>query len=326
MPLDLLLQNILSPPILFFVLGFAAVLVRSDLEIPHPLPKLFSIYLLWAIGFKGGVFLRKSGADPAAFMTLAAAVALSAAVPLLAIPLLRKRFSDADACAIGAAYGSVSVVTFITASNFLDSQAIVYSGYLVAALALMEAPAIVSGVTIYRKLNRAHDTHSSIGGLFREALLTGPVFLLLGSLLAGLLSTKQGWQNLRPFTEDIFHGVLVLFLLDSGMLAASRVRELAAGSVKVVTFALSFTVLNAAIGLVVSRLLGLHVGDAVLFTILSASASYIAVPAAMRLAIPNANAGIYIPMALAITFPFNIGVGIPLYLWLIRTLWPASLH
>ncbi len=326
MPLDLLLQNLLSPPILFFVLGVGATLLRSDLTIPQPLPKLFSIYLLWAIGFKGGIYLRKSGADPSALLTLVAAVAISALVPFVVIPLLRRWFSDADACAIGASYGSVSVVTFITAANFLDAQTIAYSGYLVAALALMEAPAIVSGVMMHRRLDRAHDTPASIGRLLHESLLSGPVFLLLGSLLAGLLATEQGWEDLQPFTDDIFHGVLVLFLLDSGMLAASRVRELAAGSVRVVTCALLLTLSNATLGLIVARLLGLAVGDAVLFTILSASASYIAVPAAMRLAIPSANASIYLPMALAITFPFNIGVGIPLYLWLVQALWPQTLQ
>jgi hypothetical protein len=321
MPLDLLLQNILSPPILFFALGFLAVLLRSDLEIPHPLPKLFSIYLLWAIGFKGGIFLRKSGADPDTFVTLLAAVALSALLPIVSIPLLKRLFSGADACVIGASYGSVSVVTFITAANFLDSQAIPYSGHLVATLALMEAPAIVTGVMMYRHLQRSKDAPASFGSLFREALFGGPVFLLLGSLLAGLLSTEQGWANLRPFTEDIFHGVLVLFLLDSGMLAALRVRDLASGAWKIVGVGASMTIANAALGLLLSRLLGLPPGDALLFTILAASASYIAVPAAMRMAIPEANAGIYIPMALAVTFPINIALGIPLYLWLIETLW-----
>lgn len=329
MPLDLLLQNILSPPILFFGLGVVARLAKSDLAIPEPLPKLFAIYLLWAIGFKGGIFLRRSGGDAEVLatlvVTLGAAVALSAIVPLYAIPLLKRAFGTHDACAIGASYGSVSVVTFITAANFLDSQAIAYAGFLVAALALMEAPAIVSAVMIHRRLDHNHP-NGSFAKLFHEAIVSGPVFLLLGSLAAGFLSTEQGWVALQPFTEDVFHGVLVLFLLDSGMIAAERLRHLAANSARVVFWALTLTLTNAALGLIVARVIGLHTGDAVLFTILAASASYIAVPAAMRLAIPDSNPGVYLPMALAVTFPFNIAVGIPLYIGVTRALWPEALQ
>ena len=326
MALDLLLTNLLSPPVLFFFLGMGAVLVRSDLSIPEPLPKLFALYLLWAIGFKGGVSLRESGFETGALMLLAAGVALSAVTPIYVRPLLRMRFTEPDACATAAAYGSVSVVTFITAANFIESQGVAYSPHLIAALALMESPAIIAGVLLYNRRTSRDESahHPSARELFQEALFSGPVFLLLGSMAAGVLSGPAGWETLQPFCEDIFHGVLVLFLLESGLVACRRLRELGGAFRWAMLFGVTLPLLNAAIGLVIARLLGAGVGDAFLFVILAASASYIAVPAAMRLAIPEANSGLYLPMALAITFPFNIALGIPLYLEVIRRLWPSA--
>ncbi|MFG0273495.1 MAG: sodium-dependent bicarbonate transport family permease [Phycisphaerales bacterium] len=326
MTLDLLLTNLLSPPVLFFFLGMVAVVVRSDLTIPEPLPKLFALYLLWAIGFKGGVSLRESGFETTAFLLLGAGVALSAITPIYIRPLLRLKFNEADACAVAAAYGSVSVVTFITAKNFIEAQGIAYSPHLVAALALMESPAIVAGVLLYNRRTKRDEQahHATARELFQEAVFSGPVFLLLGSMAAGALSGPAGWATLRPFCEDIFHGVLVLFLLESGMVACRRLRELGGAFRWAAIFGVALPMLNAVIGLVVARLIGADIGDAFLFVILAASASYIAVPAAMRLAIPEANAGLYLPMALAISFPFNIALGIPLYLEVIRTLWPSG--
>ena len=337
--LDVLAGNLLRAPILFFFLGIGARLVRSDLTIPEPLPKLFSLYLLWAIGFKGGVKLAESGVSWGSLSPLVVAMILSALLPLAAYPLLRVRLNRPDSAATAAAYGSVSVVTFIAASNFLDMQGVAYGGQLVAALALMEFPAIITGVMVYRwrewragsaeppdhaPTDGSADAPARAGGpaavleLFREAVTSGPVFLLVGSLAVGALTGERGWQALEPFCEDIFHGVLVLFLLESGMRAAARFGGLG----KVMWFALGAGILlplaNAAVGVVVSRLLGLDVGDAFLLTILCASASYIAVPAAMRLAMPEANEGVYLPMALAITFPFNIALGIPVYLAVVR--------
>lgn len=326
MTLDLLLTNLLSPPVLFFFLGMAAVLLRSDLSIPEPLPKLFAIYLLWAIGFKGGVSLRESGFETSALLLLAAGVGLSAVTPIYVRPLLRLRFTEADACATAAAYGSVSVVTFITAANFIEAQGVAYSPHLIAALALMESPAIVAGVLLYNRRTRGDDSahHASPRELFQEALFSGPVFLLLGSMCVGVLSGPAGWETLQPFSEDIFHGVLVLFLLESGIVACRRLRELGGVLPWAVVFGVALPLLNAGAGLIIARLLGAGVGDAFLFVILAASASYIAVPAAMRLAIPEANAGLYLPMALAISFPFNIALGIPLYLEIVRRFWPSA--
>lgn len=331
MTFDLLFANILSPPILFFAMGMLATALRSDLEIPEPLPKLFGLYLLWAIGFKGGIELRSAGFDPAALAPVIAGFVLSAVLPFIAYPLVRARFGRADACAIAACYGSVSVVTFITASNFIDARGIEASGSLVAALALMESPAIIVGVMLWRRVSAhdgAHDgsakpKRGSIWPLFREAVFGGPVFLLLGSMLIGVLSGPESSAKLQPFSEDIFHGVLVLFLLESGMRAARSLGELRRNVHFAILMSVVIPLINAAIGIAVSAALGLSQGDAFLLTILCASGSYIAAPAAMRIAIPKANAGVYLPMSLALTFPFNISVGIPLYLAVISMLWGA---
>ncbi len=327
---QLLLDNILSPPVLFFLVGIAAALLNSNLTIPEPIPRLFSLYLLWAIGYKGGVKLHEAGLDPAVLVPLGAALILSALAPLWVFPMLRWKLGAADAGACAAAFGSVSAVTFITAANFLEARGTDYGGYMVAALALMEVPAIIVGVMLYRhaKSNRrteqpADDANtpkpksSGILPLFRESLLSGPVFLLLGSMLAGLLAGPRGYDRLLPFTEDVFYGVLVLFLLEAGMIAAKRLKSFGRAAAFTVAAGILIPLINAAITLPITRLLGLETGDAFLLMILAASASYIAVPAAMREAIPQANSSIYLTVALGVTFPFNIALGIPLYLWVL---------
>lgn len=327
----LLSDNLLSPPILFFFLGVFGRWVRSDLSIPEPLPRLFGLYLLWAIGFKGGVSIAAAGLSWSVVVPLAVMMVLSAALPLLAYPLLRKRFNSADACATAAAYGSVSVVTFITAANFLSAQGIDYSGYLVAALALMEFPAIISAVVLYRVVTsrggeqesateavRKHA--SSFGSLVKESLLSGPVFLLLGSMVVGALTGERGWSALETFCEDIFHGILVLFLLEAGMRASERLGELGRVWLFALGTGIALALVNAAVGAGLAWMLGMSAGDGFLLMILCASASYIAVPATMRMAIPEANPSIYLPMALGITFPFNIAFGIPLYLVVMKWL------
>lgn len=318
MQLDLLIDNLLSPPILFFFLGMGAVVVRSDLEIPAPISKLFSLYLLWAIGFKGGVQLRAAGLDIDTLLPIFSAMLLSASIPFLFYPLLRIRLNRPDACATAAAYGSVSVVTFITATNFLDAQNIEHSGYLVAALALMESPAIASAIILYglrRHLEKDNtEPPPPMRKVLHEAIFGGAVYLLLGSLVVGIISGPTGYEVLQPFTNDIFHGVLVLFLLDSGMTAARRLGDLKGSRGFAVLMAIVMPLISATLGLGVAKLLGLSMGDGFLIVILAASASYIAVPAAMAQALPKANSGLYLPMALGLTFPFNIALGIPLYL------------
>ena len=320
MDLSLLGQNLLAPPVLFFAAGVLAVAMRSDLEIPQPLPRLFSLYLLLAIGFRGGAELRHAGLSGDALRALGAGLAMSVAVPLIAFPLLRRKVSTPDAGAIAAAYGSVSAVTFITATAFLERLSIAYGGYMVAALAVMESPAIVVGVMLVRRHAPSPDSHASTRALLHDAFLNGSVFLLLASLAIGLASGEQGRNALRPFTDALFPGILCLFLLDMGMVAARRLADLRKAGVFLVGFALLAPLASAAAAIALSRLAGLGAGDALLLTVLCASASYIAVPAAMRIAVPEANPGLFLPLAIGVTFPFNVAVGIPLYLELLRWL------
>jgi uncharacterized protein len=322
MTFQLLLDNILQPAVLFFALGIAAALARSDLELPQPAPKLLSLYLLMAIGFRGGVELATGGVDSRGALLLAAAVAMSALTPLYTFFLLKRRFGAADAAALAATYGSISAVTFITAVSFLEREGAPFGGHLVAAMALMESPAIVVAVLLFR--NRGDSGGASWRSLARESMFNGAVVILLGSLLIGLLSGgRGGGEALEPFTDHIFRGVLSLFLLDLGLVAARRLGDIRRNGVLLVAFGTLLPLFNAAAAIAIARLIGVGSGDALLFTILCASASYIAVPAAVRLTIPEANPSIYVTSALAITFPFNIVVGIPLYYAVISRIWSA---
>jgi len=322
MDLNLVIGNFLNPPILFFFLGLLAVFVKSDLEIPAPIPKILSLYLLFAIGFKGGVGLAAGGFETQIVVILTAAVAMASVVPLYAFFVLRRKLPVADAAAIAATYGSISAVTFITAAAFLEKLGIAYGGYMVAAMALMESPAIIVAVLLYR-LRSANETDAvfSWRELWRDAFFNGSVFLIMGSLVIGALSGEAGAKTLKPFTNDIFAGVLCFFLLDMGIVAARRLGDLKRAGVFLTAFAILAPLVNAAAAIPLARVLGLSEGDAFMFTILCASASYIAVPAAMRLSIPEANPSLYVPMSLAITFPFNIIAGMPIYLAIINHFW-----
>ena len=322
MDFNLLIGNFLNPPILFFFLGLLAVSVKSDLEIPAPIPKILSLYLLFAIGFKGGVGLAAGGFETQIVVVLTAAAVMASVVPLYAFFVLRRKLPVADAAAIAATYGSISAVTFITATAFLDKLGIAYGGYMVAAMALMESPAIIVAVLLYR-LRSANETDAvfSWRELWRDAFFNGSVFLIMGSLVIGALSGAAGAKTLKPFTNDIFSGVLCFFLLDMGIVAARRLGDLKRAGVFLTAFAILLPLLNAAAAIPLARVLGLSEGDAFMFTILCASASYIAVPAAMRLSIPEANPSLYVPMSLAITFPFNIIAGMPIYLAIINHFW-----
>ena len=330
--MSVFLSNLSSPPLLFFFLGVAAVVVRSDLEIPAQIAKALSLYLLFAIGFKGGVALAESSIDSGVVLTLLAAIALSALVPVYIFFLMKKRLSVADAAAIAATYGSVSAVTFVTAAGYLDIQGVQWSGYLVAAMALMESPAIIVGILLYSRFCR-HDTTTSNPfswkQLLHEAVFNGSVFLILGSMLIGWVTGPAGMSQVEPLVKGLFLGLLCLFLLDMGIVAARRFKDFQhagegrsdAPPVRLVLLAgLALPAFNALVGIAAAALLGLGEGDALLFVILVASGSYIAVPAAMRLALPEANPGTYLTMSLAITFPFNLLIGIPTYHALIRWL------
>ena len=321
MDISLIVSNILNPPILFFFLGMTAVFVKSDLEIPAPMPKLFSLYLLFAIGFKGGVELIKSGITQEVILTLAAAMMMACLVPIYTFFILKWKLDTYDAAAIAATYGSISAVTFITASAFLTELGITFDGYMVAALALMESPAIIVGLILVNIFTADGKRDLSWPEVLQEAFLNSSVFLLVGSLLIGVLTGERGWHLLEPFTQGLFYGVLTFFLLDMGLVAARRIKDLQKTGVFLILFAILIPIVNAAIGLMIAKLIGMPRGDSLLFAVLCASASYIAVPAAMRMTVPEANPSLYVSTALAVTFPFNIIVGIPLYLYGINLFW-----
>ncbi len=326
------LSNLTSPPLLFFILGFFATFARSDLEIPNQVARAVSIYLLFAIGFKGGVALSTSPLDADVLLALGAALLLAAVVPIYVYLLVKRLFSSEDATAIAATYGSISAVTFVTATSYLDNLGVPWGGHFVAAMALMEAPAIVVGLYLYRRAtdhqSRQTDPDTSVSELLREAFLNGSVVLIVGSLVIGWINGERGMNDLAPFVKSPFVGMLCIFLLDMGLVAARRLRDLAAAQDRtqsapltaMVLVAVGLALLNGSVALSLAWFTGMNEGDALLLTILGASASYIAVPAAMRLALPSANPGIYLTMALAITFPLNIVFGIPLFHAAIRTL------
>jgi uncharacterized protein len=326
---SLILSNILNPPVMFFFLGMLAVAVQSDLEIPNPLPKLFSLYLLIAIGFKGGHELYESGLNTEVVTTLAVAILMASIVPVYSFFILRLKLDEFNAAAIAATYGSISAVTFITASALLDKLQIVYGGHMVAALALMESPAIVVGLILVRVFGQKKEigddetasSESGWGAVLHEAFLNGSVLLLIGSVVVGVASGKEGWGKLHLFVEkDIFYGALMFFLLDMGLVAARRIRDLKQTGFFLIGFAILMPIGNAVLGILLAKLVGMTPGNALLFAVLCASASYIAVPAAMRMTVPQANPSLYVSMALAITFPFNIIIGIPMYLQAIKLL------
>ncbi len=325
MDITIIVSNFTNPPILFFFLGVLAVALRSNLTIPTPLPRFFALYLLFSIGFKGGVELHKSGLQTEVFICLLLAMLLSIIIPIYNFLLLRRRTDLQNAGAIAATYGSISAVTFITAMSFLSERGLPAGGHMVAAMALMEAPAIIIAVIMVRLASKTEGNSNGHNGslrhLLREALTEGSVFLLLGSLLIGITTNEAGAESVKPFSDQIFRGMLCLFLLDMGIVSARRMGAIQKGGLFFTLFALLVPLLNAALGLLLSYAFGLEAGNAFLMTVLAASASYIAVPAAMRSALPEANPGLFVTMSLAITFPLNIILGIPVYFQLVQWLW-----
>jgi hypothetical protein len=312
-----------SPAILFFFVGAAAAFARSDLTIPEPVTKALSLYLMLCIGFKGGVEARAAGLQGDFLTAAAIGIVLSALMPILALAILRRttRLDRPTLCALAATYGSVSVVTFAAGQQHLETLGLTPGGYMAAVLALMETPAILTALILLNGAGRGEPGRRR--AILREVFVGAASVMLLGSFLVGALSGEAGLARLDVFVGPLFQGALCFFLLDIGLTAARRLmeggRKLSAG---VIAFALGFPLLSAALALAVSRLAGLEVGDAALLTILAASASYIAVPAAMRLAAPKADPGVFVTASLAVTFPFNLTIGITLYSaaasWIIR--------
>lgn len=325
MDIDLILQNILNPPILFFFLGMLAIYLKSDLAIPQPLPKLFSLYLLISIGLHGGYELSKSGLDLYIFKVLILAVFMSLLVPLYSFFILKTKIDTYNAIAIAATFGSISAVTFITGITYLQTIGVEYGGFIVAAMALMESPAIVIGLVFAALFTKNSDDNTTektnVKEILREAFLNPSVFLLIGALMIGILTGEKGWTSMEPLFGNLFKGFLAFFLLDMGLVAARKIHELKKVGLFLIAFALIMPIINALVATGFGYFFNLAKGDAFLLALLSASASYIAVPAAMRLSVPQANPGIYLPLSLAITFPFNISLGIPLYYFFINTIW-----
>lgn len=306
--------NLISPIILSFALGLLAALARSDLTIPEAVAKGMSIYLLFAIGFKGGVAVSAHGIDQTLVLALLAGLVLSFALPLLAFALLRVMtgLSAVDAAAVAAHYGSISIVTFVAATSVLEGRMISPEGYMVAVAAVMEAPAILSALWL---VARSGGDARMEPGLIRELLLNGSIVLLVGAFFIGAITGEKGFAEISAFIDAPFKGVLCLFLLDMGLIAGRGLRQsrgvLGLGAVG---FAIAMPLVSAMIGLGVGALIGLSLGGVVLMMVLCASASYIAVPAAMRVALPEANPAVYLTFSLGVTFPFNLTLGIPLYL------------
>ena len=323
MDLSLIAQNILNPPILFFFLGMLAVFLKSDLTIPQPLPKFFSLFLLIAIGLHGGYELSKSGLDLYILKALSLAIFMAILVPIYSFFILSVKLDTYNSVALAATYGSISAVTFITGITYLQTIGVEYGGFMVAAMTLMESPAIVIGL-VFAVLFTKKDNNSSKtnwGEIFKEAFLNPSVFLLMGALIIGVLTGEKGWTSVEPLFGALFKGILAFFLLDMGIVAAKRIYELKKLGFFLIAFAIFMPIFNAIVGMSLGYYFEISKGDAFLLALLSGSASYIAVPAAMRLSVPEANPGIYLPLSLAITFPFNISIGIPLYYYLINLLW-----
>jgi uncharacterized protein len=311
--LSLAAQNLLAPIVLFFVLGVGAALARSDLTIPEAVAKGISLYLLFAIGFKGGVAVSDNGIDLTLGMTLMAGVILSFVLPFIAFGLLRwiSQLSRTDAAAVAGHYGSISIVTFVAATSVLQSSGIVAEGYMVAVAAAMEAPAIFSALLLVSSGGKGRMD----GALIREILLNGSIVLLVGSFFIGWITGAEGMAKIEALIVSPFQGVLCLFLLDMGLVAGRGLKQgravLRAGPL---AFGVMMPVIGSCLGLVFALLIGLSLGGTVLLMVLAASASYIAVPAAMRVALPEANPSVYLTLSLGVTFPFNLTLGIPLYL------------
>ena len=303
-----------SPAILFFFLGAAAAFARSDLSIPEPIAKALSLYLMLCIGFKGGVEARAAGLNGDFLSAAAIGIALSALMPLVAFVILKRmpRLDRSTACALAATYGSVSVVTFAAGQQHLAAVGLASGGYMAAVLALMETPAILTALLLLNGAGRGEPGKRR--AVLREFFFGAATIMLLGSFLVGLVSGAAGMAKLELFVGPLFQGALCFFLLDIGLIAARRLME---GGRKlspaVVAFALGFPLFSAGLALGLARLVGLSIGNAALLTILAGSASYIAVPAAMRLAAPKADTGVFVTASLAITFPFNLTLGIALY-------------
>lgn len=319
MDLSLLLENLTNPALLFFVLGILAVVLKSDLEIPKTSSNFISLYLLFSIGFRGGQELAHSELSTSVVTAVLTGILSAIIIPILTFFILKKKLGIPNAGAVAAAYGSVSAVTFVTTVAFLESHNIEFGGHMIAIMAMMEAPSIIMGVLLVKLFSKNKEVEMSLGKLLKHSLVSGSVLLIVGSLVIGFIATEQQAEGIRPFTTELFKGFLAVFLLDMGITSGKKLSGLWKNGISPILFAIITPLVNGSIMAVLSSFFLDSMGDRLLISILAASASYIAVPAAMRISVPKANPGLYIPMALAVTFPVNITIGIPIYYQIIQT-------
>lgn len=317
------MQNLLDPAILFFIFGLIAGGIKSNLEIPPQISRFLSLYLLMALGLKGGFALSHSGMNLQIASSLGCAIVLAIIIPAIAYLVLRRLLSAFDAASVAATYGSVSAVTYITAVQYLDNHGLAYGGHMAAAMALMESPAILFAVVLANYIRQqqrsgpaslAQQHQHGLRKVLHESLTDGAQLLLLGAMLVGILSGDTGKAAMQPFSGDLFKGMLAFFLLDMGLTAARSMPELRGKSPLLMIFSLVAPVAHAGIALGLAMTLHIPAGDAGLLMVLAASASYIAVPAVLRHAVPEASPSLYFGMSLGVTFPLNILFGIPLYI------------
>ena len=316
------MNTFLDPAILFFVFGVLAGFVKSNLEIPSQVSRFLSLYLLMALGLKGGFALNQSGITTEVSLALGIAIFLAVLVPLIAYCLLSRKLNKLDAAAIAATYGSISAVTFITATQTLDQNGIPYGGYMAAAMALMESPAIILAIVLANKARTSYATSptpkTKIGKILHESFTDGGQILLLGSMVVGYLSGETGHKLMAPFSIDLFKGLLSFFLLDMGLQAARSFEQLKDTPKITLLYGLVAPLIHAMMALALAKIFSLGLGETILLMALAASASYIAVPAVLRHALPEVKPALYMGMSLGVTFPLNILIGIPLYLELAK--------
>ena len=316
----LLIDNLTNTALLFFILGIIAVLVKSDLEIPPNSSKFISLYLLFAIGFKGGQELSHETFNAEIAASMLFGIAISMGVPLYTFFLLKKQLNPYNAAAIAAAYGSVSAVTFVTAVSFLEIQHLQLHGHMVAIMALMESPAIIVGLLLLTLSKEVDNQELAIKKrtVLKHAFTNGSVLLILGSLCIGFMANAEQAEGIKPFTDDLFKGFLAIFLLDMGISSGKKLKAFFSFGWFPLVFAIVIPLINGCLVAVMSAAVTSDVSNRFMFAILAASASYIAVPAAMKISVPKSNPGLYLPMALAVTFPINITIGMPIYFLIVE--------
>lgn len=319
MNFNLLTENLTNPALLFFVLGIIAAYLKSDLEIPPNSSKFISLYLLFAIGFKGGQELSHETFTSEIGWSILFGVFISLFIPLYTFFILRRKLNVFDSGAIAAAYGSVSAVTFVTAVSFLEAQQLELHGHMVAIMALMESPAIIIGLVLITIFNKKEANTVKKSSVIKHSLTNGSVLLILGSLVIGFLADAKQAEGIKPFTNDLFKGFLAIFLLDMGITSGKKLKAFFSFGWFPFLFAMFIPLFNGCLFAILSSFITDDIANRFIFAILAASASYIAVPAAMKITVPKANPGLFLPMALAVTFPVNITIGMPIYFLVIQS-------